>query len=72
MKLITGKIVAGQVVVDGAPFAEGAVVSVFAHEADERFELSDEEEAALMLAIQQAERGDVISGAELLSSLRGP
>jgi len=25
-----------------------------------------------MLSIQEAERGDVISGAELLASLRGP
>ncbi|TYQ13729.1 UNVERIFIED_ORG: hypothetical protein JN05_03129 [Zoogloea ramigera] len=72
MKFITGKIVAGQVIVDGAPFDEGTVVSVFTHEADEPFELSDGEEAALMLSIQEAERGEVISGAELIASLRGP
>jgi len=36
MKLITEKIVANQVVVDGAPFDEGTVVSVLAHETDDR------------------------------------
>jgi hypothetical protein len=69
MKLITGKIVAGQVLVDGTPFDEGETVSVFSREPDEQFELSAEQEAELLLSIQEAERGEVISSAKFLHSL---
>lgn len=70
MKLISGKIVAGQVVVEGDTFDEGAVVSVFSSELDETFELSAEEESALMLSIEEAERGAVVAAADLMQSLR--
>lgn len=70
MKLISGKIVAGQVVVEGQAFDEGAVVSVFIRELDETFELGAQEESALMLSIEEAERGEVVAGADLLQSLR--
>ena len=70
MKVATGKIVGGKVVIEGEPLAEGAVVMVVAREEDETFEVSTEEEKALLAAIAQAERGEVISWAELRERLR--
>jgi hypothetical protein len=70
MKIATGKVVGGKVVLDGADFAEGATVTVLAREDDELFEASPELENALLQAIDEAQRGDVVSGENLLSRLR--
>ena len=70
MKVATGKVVGGKVVLDGADFAEGATVTVLAREDDELFEASPELEKALLQAIEETRRGDVVSGATLLSRLR--
>jgi len=70
MKVATGKIVGGKVVLDGADFAEGASVTVLAREGDESFDASPELESALLQAIDQAQRGETISGESLLAGLR--
>jgi hypothetical protein len=70
MKVATGKVVGGKVVLDGADFAEGATVTVLAREDDELFEASPELEKALLQAIEETQRGDVVSGETLLSRLR--
>jgi hypothetical protein len=70
MKVATGKIVGGKVVLDGADFAEGASVTVLAREDDESFEASPELESALLQAMDQAQRGDTISGEGILARLR--
>jgi hypothetical protein len=70
MKVITGKVVAGKVVIEGEPLEEGCTVTVLAREQDEAFELDVEAEAALLAAIAEADRGEVITGKELLSKLR--
>ena len=70
MKVATGKVVGGKVVLDGADFAEGATVTVLAREDDELFEASPELEKALLQAIEATQRGDVVSGETLLSRLR--
>jgi hypothetical protein len=70
MKVATGKVVGGKVVLDGADFAEGATVTVLAREDDELFEASPELEKALLQAIEETRRGDVVSGETLLSRLR--
>ena len=69
MKVATGKVVSGKIVVDGNPFAEGSTVTVFAPEDGEAFELSADDEAALLTAIDEADRGDVIDGEEFLRDL---
>jgi hypothetical protein len=66
MRIATGKVVDGRVVVEGAALDEGATVTVIAREDDESFVLSPDEEAELLEAIGEAERGDVIGGDELL------
>jgi hypothetical protein len=70
MKVATGKIVGGKVVLDRADFTEGATVTVLAREDDESFEASPELESALLQAIDEVQRGDAISGESLLARLR--
>jgi hypothetical protein len=69
MRIATGKVVAGKVVVDGAPFEEGASVTVIAADDTETFELGREHEAALLAAIEEANRGEVVDGVELVAKL---
>lgn len=70
MKVATGKVIGGKVILEGEPLAEGSVVTVVAREDDETFEVSPEEEKALLAAITQAERGEVVSWEELRERLR--
>lgn len=70
MKVATGRIVDGKVVLEGEPLAEGSVVTVVATEDDEAFDVSPEEERALLAVIAQAERGQVVSWEELREQLR--
>lgn len=70
MKVATGKVVGGKVVLEGEPLAEGSVVTVVAREADETFDVSPEEEKALLAAMAQADRGEVVSWEELREQLR--
>lgn len=69
MKVATGRVVAGKVIVEGEPLPDGARVTVIAREGDETFELSSEEEAEILSAIAEAERGDTMDAAQLLDSL---
>ena len=70
MKIVTGKVVGGRVVIEGEPLEEGCTVTVLAAEQDEAFELDAEAEAALLAAIAEADRGEVITGRQLLNKLR--
>ena len=70
MKFAIGRVVEGKVVLDGEPLAEGSVVTVVAAEDDETFEVSPEEERALLEAMAQADRGQVVSWEELREQLR--
>ncbi|OHB63067.1 MAG: hypothetical protein A2Y77_08120 [Planctomycetes bacterium RBG_13_62_9] len=70
MKVVSGKVVAGRIVVEGEPLEEGSTVTVIAPEQDEVFVLDAEAEAALLAAIAEADRGEVITGKQLLHRLR--
>ena len=69
MRVSTGKVVAGKVVVEGPPLEEGATVTILAPENAETFELGPTEEAALLAAIAEADRGEFVGGAEVLAKL---
>lgn len=69
MKVATGKVVEGKVVVEGVTLEEGSVVTVLAREAEGTFELTPEEEAELLLSIAEADRGETVAGEEVLESL---
>ncbi len=45
MKVVTGKVVNGKVVVEGASLKDGATVTVISQEGDETFELTADQEA---------------------------
>jgi len=70
MRVATGRIVEGKVVVEGEPWAEGSVVTVMARDDEQTFEVSADEERALLEAIAQADRGQVVSWEVLRERLR--
>jgi hypothetical protein len=65
MKVITGKVVAGRIVIEGEPLEEGSTVTVLAPEEDETFALDSQAETALLAAIAEADRGEAITGEQL-------
>ena len=58
MKIATGRIVGGKVVLEGASFEEGTSVTVLARD-EEGVTLTPDEEAELLLAIAEADRADI-------------
>ncbi|HTO50313.1 MAG TPA: hypothetical protein VML91_21945 [Burkholderiales bacterium] len=70
MKVATGTVIDGKVVVEGEPLEEGTKVTVVLREDEEFFELTPEEEAELLASIAEIERGEYITGEELLERLR--
>jgi len=70
MKVATGTVIDGKVVVEGETLAEGTKVTVVVREDEEFFELTPEEEAELLASIAEIERGEYITGEELLERLR--
>jgi hypothetical protein len=70
MKIVIGKVIAGRIVVEGEPLEEGSTVTVLAPERDETFVLDSQAEASLLAAIAEADRGETITGEQLLSKLR--
>jgi hypothetical protein len=60
MLITTGQVHNGAIEVDNLP--EGAKVTILIHEDDETFEVTAEEEAKLLAAIAEADRGDTWSG----------
>lgn len=69
MQVATGTVVDGKVVVDGLDLTEGQVVTILTRETDEKVYLSPEEEAELLEAIAEADRGETISPEELFERL---
>lgn len=69
MGVVIGTVVAGKVVVDGVELPEGAVVTVLTQEPEQEVRLSPEEEAELLEAIAEVERGDTLSAEELFARL---
>ena len=57
---------------EGEPLEEGTVVTILAPDSDAVVQLSETDEAELLLAIEEVERGETIAGSELLRNLRHP
>ncbi len=70
MKVATGTVVDGKVVVEGESLAEGTKVTVVLREDEESFDLTPEEEEELLASMAEIERGEYISADELLERLR--
>jgi hypothetical protein len=58
MLITTGQVHRGAIEVDAGSLPEGTKVTILVHEDDETFELSADEEANLIAAVAEAERGD--------------
>ena len=68
MRIATGKVVGGHVIVEGEPLLEGAAVTVLV--ADEpTFTLSAEDKAVLIQSIAQADRGELLNANDILDQL---
>jgi hypothetical protein len=72
MRVATGKVVEGKVVLQGEPFDERTVVTVVIGDPEDTFDVSDEDERALLEATAQADRGQVVSWEDLRAQLRRP
>lgn len=69
MRVATGTVVAGQVVLDDSEFIDGTHVVVVSRDREDEVCLSTEELAELEAGIAEADRGETISGGELFARL---
>lgn len=70
MRVATGTVVSGKVVLNDSAIADGTDVYVLTRDVDETPTLSPEEVAELEAGIAEADRGEMISGHEFLEHLR--
>lgn len=69
MRVLTGTVVEGKVVLDGASLPDGAIVTVFAEQPGETVRLPAELQTELEAAIDEAGREEGISADELFEQL---
>ena len=69
MQVATGTVVGGKVVVEGLDLVEGETVMVLTQEAEEEVLLSPAQEAELLEAIAEADRGETVTAEELFARL---
>jgi hypothetical protein len=69
MQIASGKVIDGQVVIDG-DLPEGAEVTLLALDGEETFEVDAELEAVLLESIAQGRRGETISAEALILEMR--
>jgi len=70
MRVTSGKVVSGQIIVEGDPLPDGVVVTVLARDPDESFELDAAAEAELLLSLAEADRGELIPADDVLRVFR--
>ena len=68
MRITKGKVVDGQVIVEGEPLTEGSIVTILIPE-DRTFTLTEEDEAALLEAIAEADKGELLDAEDVLKQL---
>jgi hypothetical protein len=69
MLITTGKVNEGVIQLDSQSLPEGISVTVLAQEGDETFELDTTQEAELLAAIAEAERGELVSTSDVLQQI---
>lgn len=70
MQVLTGTVVDGKVVFDGASLPDGTIVTVFAEQPGEAVRLPPHLQADLEAAIDEADREEGISAEELFEQLK--
>jgi hypothetical protein len=69
MRITSGKVVGGPIVIDGEPLPDGMAVMIVSREID-RFELDAAAEAELLESIAEADRGELVAAEDVLRQLR--
>ena len=69
MKVATGKVVGGKIVLDGVSLNEGTSVTVLATDDEGNFDLTPDQERELILSIAEVDRGETVSAEEVLAKL---
>ena len=69
MLVTTGKVTAGAIEIEAGSLPEGATVTILATEDGEVFELNSSDEAMVLAAIAEAERGEVMNASEVLRQI---
>jgi hypothetical protein len=69
MKILTGTVENGRVVVDDESLPEGSKVTILAPEGAQHFSVTPKEKALLRESLAEAERGQLLSSDELLREL---
>ena len=69
MKLATGTVIEGKVVIEGDPLPEGCVVTVLAPDGDETFTVPPDLEQELDESLAQAARGETVPVEEVIRRL---
>lgn len=70
MQIVTGTVVGGKIVLEGASLPEGTVVTVLAKDSEATVRLPPSLQAELEEALDEAEREEGISADELLEKLK--
>lgn len=70
MRVATGTVFAGKVLLEGADLSDGTRVFVLTRDVDSPLPISAEELAEVEAGIAEADRGELVSGEEFLRSLR--
>ena len=73
MKLLSAKVVDGQLDVPEGTFEDGVTVTILVPEEEDQdgFEVTEEEKAFLLESIEQARRGETVDGWAFLEETRG-
>ena len=69
MKIITGTVLDGRIVVEGERLTEGERVTVLRREGNETFQVTADEKRQLLESIGQANRGEFVDVDELLREI---
>jgi hypothetical protein len=69
MLVTTGKVTGGAIEIEAGSLPEGATVTILATEDGEVFELNSSDEAMILAAIAEAERGEVINASDVLRQI---
>ena len=68
MRITKGKVLDGQVIVEGDPLNEGSTVTILVSD-ETTFRLNAEDEAALLQAIGEANQNDLVSGDDVIKKI---
>jgi len=70
MRIASGRVKDGKIVVEGVDLEEGSRVTVLAPDGESAFDVTEDERRKLLAAIEEADHGEWASGEQLIDELR--